>query len=127
MQNIAEQLANAGFSDQAMFVKQEGPVATICQGEKPPVDVFTLSDIYDKIIAIGRQGLTIQRYKGLGEMNPEQLWETTMDPTNRKMLKVTMEDCVQAEKLFTLLMGDLVEPRREYIEMHAESMKNLDI
>jgi DNA gyrase subunit B len=50
-----------------------------------------------------------------------------MDPTNRKMLKVTMEDCVQAEKLFTLLMGDLVEPRREYIEMHAESMKNLDI
>ena len=127
LQNIAEQLANAGFSDQAMFAKQEGPVATICQGEKPPVDVFTLSDIYDKIIAICRQGLTIQRYKGLGEMNPEQLWETTMDPTNRKMLKVTMEDCVQAEKLFTLLMGDLVEPRREYIEMHAESMKNLDI
>ena len=60
-------------------------------------------------------------------MNPEQLWETTMDPDRRKMLKVTMDDAVEAERMFSLLMGELVEPRREYIEMHADSVKDLDI
>ncbi|MBP5639950.1 MAG: DNA topoisomerase (ATP-hydrolyzing) subunit B [Victivallales bacterium] len=127
MQTIAEQLVQAGLNVDAMFTPSETPVATISQGEKQTTQVFSLSEIFDKIIAIGRQGLTIQRYKGLGEMKAEQLWETTMDPTRRKMLKVTMDDAVKAEKLFTLLMGDQVEPRREYIEMHAESMKNLDI
>ncbi len=126
-QEIWNELEQAGLNVKAMFDPDEKPVAIIAQGDKPKTEVFTLADIFEKITAIGRQGLTIQRYKGLGEMNAEQLWETTMDPTKRKMLKVTLEDAVQAERLFTLLMGDQVAPRREYIEYHAESMKNLDI
>jgi len=82
-----------------------------------------LTKILDKI---GREKVELQRYKGLGEMNPEQLWETTMDPAHRTILQVTMEDAIRSEEMFTVLMGDIVEPRRDFIIRHAKDVRNLD-
>ncbi len=87
----------------------------------------TLDDLFNYLMDRGREGIYIQRYKGLGEMNPEQLWETTMNPENRTLLKVTVEDAVQADEVFTILMGDKVEPRREFIQKFAKQVRNLDV
>ena len=86
-----------------------------------------VEDIYQEIISFVKDGIEIQRYKGLGEMNPEQLWETTMNPATRRLLKVSLEDAAEADRIFSVLMGESVEPRREFIETYAKEVRNLDV
>jgi DNA gyrase subunit B len=87
----------------------------------------SMYEVVEKVKDFGKEGMTIQRYKGLGEMNPEQLWETTMDPEKRTLLQVKLEDVVEADKIFDKLMGDQVEPRRKFIQDYAKQVRNLDI
>ncbi|HEY4238455.1 MAG TPA: DNA topoisomerase (ATP-hydrolyzing) subunit B [Kofleriaceae bacterium] len=103
-----------------------GPLFVVEKGEDPR-EAHTWEQIAQIVEELGRKGLKIQRYKGLGEMNAVQLWETTMDPTRRNLLRVKVEEMAEADGIFTKLMGDLVEPRREFIEENALNVRNLDV
>ena len=122
---IEEKLQQMGFGLDRLY-EGDTPLAAVVHKDTR-FEAASLIEMYDEIKRIGRQGLQIQRYKGLGEMNPDQLWETTMDPESRKMICVTMEDAFEAERMFSLLMGDVVEPRRQYIERYAATVTDLDI
>jgi DNA gyrase subunit B len=104
----------------------DGPAYTIREKGEERTFVHT-GKLVPYVLELGKKGLAIQRYKGLGEMNPEQLWQTTMDPEKRTFLQVTIEDSIKADEIFTILMGDQVEPRRAFIQRHALEVKNLDV
>ena len=116
-----QQLIEAGY----IYIAQP-PLYKATKGKLTKY-VYNDEELEKLMQEIGRDEVNLQRYKGLGEMNPEQLWETTMDPDNRTILQVTLQDAVEADKMFTLLMGDQVEPRRKFIEMHAKEVVNLDV
>jgi DNA gyrase subunit B len=125
--SLTEELAKTGISlDQYLIAKQH-PVATIYEEADVGQEFYTLKELIEFFRINGRKDIEIQRYKGLGEMNPDQLWETTMDPSKRTLIKISLSDAVAAEYMFTMLMGEEVPPRRSFIEQHALAVKNLDI
>jgi DNA gyrase subunit B len=118
----------AGIDDVVKVATSAAPAdGAARQTDRNVATASTLDELVDYFIAAGRRGIAVNRYKGLGEMNPETLWETTMDPSKRTLLEVRAEDHTEADLMFTTLMGDHVEPRRKFIEENALDVKNLDI
>jgi DNA gyrase subunit B len=130
MTKLIEAIAQMGL-DIAQFSRTEQPLYLITENpgtkNETQTELFSILEIIAQIRANGRKGLSIQRYKGLGEMNPKQLFETTMDPEKRRLLKVSVNDGAKADALFTLLMGDEVPPRRQFIEDNALNVQYLDV
>jgi len=134
MEKLFVQLDQYGLSIDDYYLTQEESVS----GEKLPTkyallsedkfrDVAGVAQILPGILELGKSGIEIKRFKGLGEMNSDQLWETTLDPQRRVLLRVTLEEAGEAERLFSVLMGEDVERRRQFIEEHALEVKNLDV
>ncbi|MFH1782029.1 MAG: DNA topoisomerase (ATP-hydrolyzing) subunit B [Candidatus Omnitrophota bacterium] len=129
MEKILDKMEKMGFDIEQLYEKDPSSAKKtfkmITEDDIKEFDI--LKECLEHVREIAKKGLTLQRYKGLGEMNPKQLWDTTMNPDTRTLLKVTMEDAVEADEMFTVLMGDNVESRRKFIEDHALEVKNLDI
>ncbi len=125
-----ELVSSAQFEELRKISKQLSPLSLppyVLKAGDDSTEVTGFSQLAQEILAYGKKGLEIQRYKGLGEMNPEQLWDTTMNPETRTLLQVRVEDAVKADEIFTVLMGDQVEPRRDFIQRNALTVTNLDI
>jgi len=129
LEKVVDKIENMGFKIEQVFEPDTGAKkkAFNMDSEEDVKSLDTLKECLDYVREVAKKGLHIQRYKGLGEMNPTQLWETTMDPETRTLLKVTMEDVVEANEMFTVLMGDQVEPRKAFIDKYALEVRNLDI
>ena len=126
-ESLQTQLTKVGCTLDQYLVSNGKPVVKLFDEDGKESPLYSLKELMDILRANGRKDIEIQRYKGLGEMNPDQLWETTMDPTKRTLVKVSLTDAAATEYAFTLLMGDEVPPRRAFIEQHALAVKNLDI
>lgn len=126
LQNLLTTLKEFGF-DLNNYLIADGNLIEVVEDEGNVHSYATLREVIDFLRTNGRKGIDLQRYKGLGEMNADQLWETTMDPAKRTLIKVTLPDVVAADYMFTMLMGEDVPPRRAFIEQHALSVKNLDV
>ncbi len=124
---LAQKLADKGLHLHHYGTTHVKPVYRLKGPNNDVHDLASTNQLIEKIRELGRKGATIQRYKGLGEMNPEQLWETTMDPERRKMLRVKLEDAIETDRIFTTLMGDKVDARRQFIQAHSLDVTNLDI
>jgi len=130
IQHLLNYLSEQGFDIDTHLLGQsktssESKMFLTSAGQEVPLS--NLMDIIEYAALLGRKGIDIQRYKGLGEMNPQQLWETTMDPVKRILTKITLQDAIEADKIFTILMGEVVQPRREFIEKHALEVSFLDV
>jgi DNA gyrase subunit B len=129
VKEVLEKLARKGFSVEH-YSAQDKPLFEVIEGEGEKQQVrplFSIPEILSSIKEVGRRGLQIKRFKGLGEMNPKELFETTMNPSRRKLLRIDLADAVEAEEMFTKLMGEEVEPRRQFIEDNALNVRNLDV
>ena len=130
--NVKPALSSWLEPEQHITIERATPVTIVRGGRQllthtSQEDVASVPEAIDWLMAKAKQGQTIQRYKGLGEMNPEQLWDTTINPETRRLMQVRIEDAIAADEVFTTLMGDHVEPRRDFIERNALSVSNLDI
>jgi DNA gyrase subunit B len=129
IKELLEKLARKGFSIDH-YSAQDNPLFEILEGEGERQQVkplFSIPEILSTIKEVGRRGLSVKRFKGLGEMNPKELFETTMNPARRKLLRIDLTDAVEAEEMFTRLMGEEVEPRKQFIEDNALNVRNLDV
>jgi DNA gyrase subunit B len=126
---LLKRIENKGLNVEH-YSAQDKPLFELIEGEgekqvvKP---LFSIAEILSGVLDVGRRGLQIKRFKGLGEMNPKELFETTMDPANRRLLRIDLTDAVEAEEMFTKLMGEEVEPRKQFIEDNALNVRNLDV
>jgi len=127
IKEICAELAKYGLSIEDCLPQEKEKFILNNDETKEELKCKSLKVVLDEVKKMATKGMHIQRYKGLGEMNPEQLWESTMDPAKRTLVKVTLEDAVEADRIFTLLMGEEAEPRREFIQAHAHEVKNLDV
>lgn len=127
IKEIGSELIKQGLSLKDYLPQEKEKFVLVNEETKEEVKCKSLRSVFEEVKKIATKGMQIQRYKGLGEMNPEQLWESTMDPEKRTLVKVTLEDAVEADRIFTLLMGEEAEPRREFIQAHAHEVKNLDV
>jgi DNA gyrase subunit B len=126
---LMSKLARKGLNVEH-YAAQDKPLFELIEGEGDKAVVkplFSIPEILGSVLEVGRRGISIKRFKGLGEMNPKELYETTMNPERRKLLRIDVSDAVEADQMFTRLMGDEVEPRRQFIEDNALNVRNLDV
>jgi DNA gyrase subunit B len=129
VKDLLQRLSEKGLNV-AHYSAQDKPLYELIEGEGDSAKVrplFSIAEILAAVKDVGKRGLEIRRFKGLGEMNPQQLFSTTMDPVRRKLLRVDLTDAIEAEQMFTTLMGEEVEPRRQFIEDNPLNVRNLDV